>query len=101
MGIFDYWNYTLGEILDYIDCYNEIQQEKVREQALNNYQQALLTSIFINRVSNGKQPPSIAEIYPELFMDEAQEIVDNSWLIYKEQMLDFAEARNQQIGEVT
>ena len=78
INIFDFWNYTYGEILH------------------DNYQIALLTSIFTNRANNGKQPPTLQELYPDVFEDELpKDTIDNSWIYYKEQMLDYAEKHNQ------
>ena len=95
MGVFEFWDYTYGEIIDFLNDYKDKEEQRVKEQAMNTYQQALLTAIFINRANNGKQPPSIQEIYPNLFTEDIPEAVDNSWLLYKEQMLDYAELHNQ------
>lgn len=96
ISIFDFWNYTYGEIVDLINAYRENQEERTKERISDNYQIALLTSIFTNRANNGKQPPTLQELYPNLFKDELpKEEVDNSWIYYKEQMLDYAAQHNQ------
>lgn len=96
ISIFDFWNYTYGEIVDLINAYRENQEERTKERISDNYQIALLTSIFTNRANNGKQPPTLQELYPNLFEDELpKEEVDNSWIYYKEQMLDYAVQHNQ------
>lgn len=102
MGVFEFWDLTYGEILEYLNLYKENKELQVKEQSINIYQTALLTAIFINRANNGKQPPTINEVYPNLFQsDELPETIDNSWIIYKEQMLDYAEQHNQIAKEVS
>lgn len=102
MGVFEFWDLTYGEIIEYLNLYKENKELQVKEQSINIYQTALLTAIFINRANNGKQPPTINEVYPNLFQsDELPETIDNSWIIYKEQMLDYAEQHNQIAKEVS
>ena len=102
MGVFEFWDLTYGEILEYLNLYRDNKELQVKEQSMNIYQTALLTAIFINRANNGKQPPTINEVYPNLFQsDELPETIDNSWIIYKEQMLDYAEQHNQIAKEVS
>ena len=102
MGVFEFWDFTYGEIIEYLNLYKENKELQVKEQSINIYQTALLTAIFINRANNGKQPPTINEVYPNLFQsDELPETIDNSWIIYKEQMLDYAEQHNQIAKEVS
>ena len=68
----------------------------MKEKTIYTRWLALLTSIFTNRANNGKQPPTLQELYPDLFEDELpKEEVDNSWIYYKEQMLDYAVQHNQ------
>ena len=96
INIFDFWNYTYGEIVDLINTYRENQEQKMKERLHDNYQIALLTSIFTNRANNGKQPPTLQELYPDVFEDELpKDTIDSSWIYYKEQMLDYAEKHNQ------
>lgn len=95
ISVFDYWNYTYGEIVDLINAYRENQEEKQKQQLETNYQIALLTSIFTNRANNGKQPPAIYEVYPDAFGDLKEQEQDNSWIFLKEQMIDYAEKHNQ------
>lgn len=95
ISIFDYWDYTYGEIVELINNYRERQEEKQKQQLANDYQIALLTSIFTNRANNGKQPPAIYEVYPDVFGEFKPEEQNNSWIYLKEQMLDYAEQHNQ------
>lgn len=100
MGVFEFWDYTYGEIIEYLDNYKEAKETSVKEMATQNYQIALLTAIFMNRANNGKQPPALREIYPNLFAPgELPEVEDVSWIIMKEQMIDFAMERNKQLGK--
>ncbi len=97
MGVFEFWDYTYGEIIEFLHNYKEKQEQTVKEQTMHTYQIALLTAVFINRANNGKQPPTLQEIYPNLFSSgELPEAIDNSWIIQKEMMLDYAEGHNKQ-----
>lgn len=95
IGVFEFWDYTYGELIEILEIYKETRDNEVKERISNNYQLAYLTAIFTNRANNGKNPPTLFELYPELFEDEQQEQEDNSWMIYKELMLDYTIEHNK------
>lgn len=103
INTFDFWDYTYGEIVELIKLYKENQEEQSKEQLVNNYQIALLTSVFTNRANNGKQPPTLHELYPKVFEEEIpeEEAESNALAFYKEQMMDFALAHNRLAKEVS
>lgn len=100
IGVFEFWDYTYGEIIDLITLYREKTEAKQKEQIASNYQVAFFTAIFSNRTQAGKQPPSLHEIFPSLFEAELseEEQAENAMIRMKEQMLDFAKSHNQQRG---
>lgn len=97
ISLFDYWNYTYGEIIDIIQVCQEQEKEKYKAQIANNYELALMIAAFINRANNGETPPELYEVYPSYF-DKPKEESNEDWLILKEQMLDFAEEHNKKGG---
>ena len=99
IGVFEYWEMTYGEITDLIQIHREKEEEKTKTEIANNYQIATLTAIFINRANHGEAPPTLHEIYPSIFGEPEKEVEDNSWMLLKEQMIDFAEERNKQRGD--
>lgn len=103
INTFDFWDYTYGEIIELIKLHKENEEEKSKEQLVNNYQIALLTSVFTNRANNGKQPPTLHEVFPNVFDEEVtpEEAENNSWLFYKEQMMDYTLAHNRLAKEVS
>lgn len=102
IGLFDFWELTYGEILMLMNNYKEQREEKSKEEIANNYQIAYLTSIFTNKANNGKQPPTLQEMYPDLFpVEENEETESNSWLFYKEKMIDYAQEHNHIVKEVS
>ena len=65
---------------------------------LNSYNLASLTATFVGTILSGNSLPAVKEVYPDLFTDEAEEEVeDKSWMLYKEQFIDFANEHNKKI----
>ena len=58
-----------------------------------------MTAYFIGDIINGKQIPPIQQVFPELYPEEMkkqQEEQDyKAMMLYKEQMLDFANYHNK------
>ena len=95
LSVFDFWNMTLKEILAYLKAVQE--QEKTKRQDL--YLQASLTANFVGSIINGKPIPPIHQVFPELYQELAQkeraEQDYKAMMLYKEQMLDFANYHNK------
>lgn len=53
-----------------------------------------MVASFVGANLGGKNIPSIGELYPDQF-SEPKEEVDNTWVIYKERMMDYAIAHNK------
>lgn len=87
---------TLGEITLYITTFHEKENARVKEQLSQNYNVAFLTAMFVLQGMNGKPFPTIQEVFPEWFASALpEEEEDKRWMLYKEQMLDFAKAHNK------
>lgn len=101
LTVFEFWEMTLKEIILFIKSIQE--KEKIKKRDM--YLQASLNANFIGFVINGKQIPPIYDVFPESFADFAQaereEQEMKAMMLYKEQMIDFANAvnkRNKQKG---
>jgi hypothetical protein len=71
-------------------------EERSKSELINNYNLATQIAQFVNLGLNGKPIPQISEIYPGLFSDKASKPVeDNRWMLWKEQMIDFAHLHNK------
>ena len=61
---------TVGEACRVIDAYNAQR----RDRAYFDYTQAMTIGLFISTMFGPKSPPSLEEIYPDLFDEEAEEL---------------------------
>lgn len=97
----EFWEMTLAEIYIICDSYNMKQEEELKTKLSMNYNLANLISIFVNLRLNGNEIPTLQQTYPNLFevVEEQNEKDDKSWMIYKEQFLDFAHSHNKKWGE--
>lgn len=95
-----FWEMTIGEVVFVIDCYNEKVTNEYRKDLALNYALAQNIAVAVGCSFSGKQSPSLYETYPELFKEQ-QPVVkeDKTWMLYKEQMLDFANSHNKKRGE--
>lgn len=99
---------TYGEIVLLIETYAK-QRKIQRQEALSDiYNTAVLTADFIMTRYAGKQLPSLHEVFPgmdnEVIPKEKNhnglsECEYNRAMMYKEQMIDFANRRNKRIKE--
>lgn len=90
IGYFEFWEYTIKEILLLIKTFKD--NEKNRK--MNIYDSAQLIATCVLNGLNGKPFPAIYEFYPSLFAAPEPE-EDKSWMLYKEQMIDFANSFNK------
>lgn len=92
---FDFWEYTVAEIVDLIDSYNRVYTQKRKEQIINNYQ---LSQMIANHVScllsSDSKPLEVWEYAPDLFDKEREQVEEerrqHDLLIHKERMRAFA-----------
>jgi hypothetical protein len=100
ISIWEYWELTYGEIALVIENHNEMEMQRVREQATMNYIHAHLVSLSVARLmdKNAKYPP-IHEVYSNLFEAPIEEKKED-WRIVKERMSRYAEAHNKKRGAV-
>lgn len=84
-----------------IKCYNIKREEDAKDRLATSYNQAFLTANFINTAMNGGSLPSLSDLYPNIFPkqisdEEIQKERDaRAMALYKEQMIDFANAHNK------
>ena len=85
----DFWKMTYKEIVVFIE-------ERSKSELINNYNLATQIAQFVNLGLNGKPIPPISEIYPGLFSNSVSKPVeDNRWMLWKEQMIDYAHQHNK------
>lgn len=87
----------MKELLEYIKAIQEVEKRKRQEQ----YLQASLTASFMGCVWGNKPIPPIHEVFPEIYVEQVQQEQTQqdkdykAMMLYKEQMLDFANAHNK------
>lgn len=90
---------TVGEIVLKVEVENEKTENEFKKEIMLQHNLAQLISSAVVLKLSGKTFPSLKETYPALFSDTEQSIEDNSWMIYKERFLDFANEHNKKWGE--
>lgn len=91
--VFDYWEMTLGEINALLLGRRKQLEDEAKEKLMLDYHLAANVAAFVNLGLNGKPIPSFFELYPNLIEEEPQE--DKGWILYKEQLIDFANSHNK------
>lgn len=86
---------TIAEIQLVIKSYADNKEMEMKATIAQNYNLASMISAFIGCSFNGEDIPSLNSLYPNLFKDSQEEVVDNSWLLVKEMMLDFTQEANK------
>lgn len=89
---------TIGEINLLIQTFQEKEEMRAKEIIATNYNLATMVATFVGCSLAGNNIPSINEMYPKEFPQDTPIEEDMSWMIYKEQMIDFAIAHNKQRG---
>ena len=81
------------------DNFIENKQNEQKTQKILLYNQAYLNALFIGKMIGGKTIPQLEEVFPDLTginqEVKEEEKVDNSWIIIKERMIDFANEANK------
>lgn len=98
ISVFEFWDYTLAELLDLFEAYRQRKEEETKNKLAENYNLAYMVSIFNNRADQGKPPPSLQQIFPNMFEElenDEETKKQNELIILKERMLDFAEIHNK------
>ena len=93
-----FWNSDFEGIQSYFDAYTEREKQKQKENILSNYNLASMVSSFVSGGLNGKAPPSINTLYPELFPVNTQAGIRK----FEADIINFANAWNnkrKQSGE--
>lgn len=90
VGVFEFWELTYEEIVLIIQNYSTIQKEQRQDKAVGDYTLAYLVGCAF-----GGKLPDIEEIHPHLF--DKPKANNNSWILQKERMLDYANWHNKKI----
>ena len=93
MDIMQFWELTYGEIIMFVETYNERKRDEAQLQAKLIYQMSSLITTGTNVALNGGDYPSLYETFPGLFEKEAKEAAEqqlwmeekNKWLVMAEQ----------------
>lgn len=104
IGPFDFWEYTVGEVLDVIASYNRTQTQKQKEKVISEYRLSQMIAHQVSAVlSKDAKLPDIWEFAPALFEDERQQVEqarrEQELLLHRERMRLFAERFNQRRKE--
>lgn len=92
ISFFDFWNMTVGEVNMVINCYvDKLNDEMIQKNHLT-YNLAYLTARFVNSSLSGHHIPTYEEVFEP---DKKGE--DNSWIYYKEKLIDYQEEWNKRI----
>lgn len=86
--------------MDLIGIYNEKETAKAKELIASNYNQAQLISLFVAERFNNQDIPTIQDLYPNEFGAaevEQEQQEDNSWIIAKERLTDYANWHNDKL----
>lgn len=69
---FDYWRMTVGEVSRWVDSYNFQYRQHLKDNIQTQYMASMVIVKGVNKVLTGKGDiPTINELYPELFPEEA------------------------------
>lgn len=87
---------TVGEVKLVTEVY--IEEKKTESKVFNTriYNAAYLTASFVGLILNGKQPPTIENVFPDVEVEPAKTNgVDNEVIKVREQLREFAMNANK------
>lgn len=100
VSIFDFWNYTLGELTLILNNYKEVEEQRAKETITISYNQAVMVAQFVGLQLNGKPIPSMEELFPSLRTEQQEvkneELEYKKAMLLKEQFMFYANAHNKQ-----
>lgn len=88
---------TFGEVETVIINYDKLDKEKHKEQLIYDYNLADMISSFVLLKFDNKPIPKLYECFPDLFQDQKKKEEEDMKriMLYKEQMIDFANYHNK------
>ena len=98
INLFEFWEMTLKEIRIVVDNFILEKENETKLTKIKLYNQAYLNTLMIGKMIGGKTIPQLEEVFPDLTginQDKQEEKTDNSWIIIKERMIDFANEANK------
>lgn len=66
----EFWKMTIGEVVRACEAY----EDRRRDTAYFAYTTAMTVGLFVGSMFGSKSPPTIEEVYPELFSDKKEEV---------------------------
>ena len=100
ISIFDFWDYTLGELTLILNNYKEVEEARAKETITVSYNQAVMIAQFVGLQMNGKKIPSMEELFPTMRAEkqaaQSEEIEYKKAMLLKEQFMFYANAHNKQ-----
>lgn len=94
---------TIAELNRAVESYQRRENQKAKEKASFDYVLAQMIGLNLNRAINGSDTdyPTIAEIYPTLFIEKAQqqkeEKADRKALAFAIQLKQFSQQHNEKL----
>lgn len=96
--LFDFWDYTYGELISIIKAMNEKEMLRMKQEAMNTYILADLIGASVARLMDkNNKYPAIHEVYPSLF--EKPKPQQQDWQLTKARLLEYANAHNKKRSE--
>ena len=97
LSIDSFWNSTLDELFAVIDCYKRREKASIAQ----SYLAAKMIAQFVGISMNGKSIPEIHQMFPELFIDEANKAASEQQMLFiKERFKVFADQRKVYVGGI-
>jgi hypothetical protein len=99
----EFWDMTVGELERYVSSKQRQREYKLKERATMDYTQALLIGRAMHGGNEENPFPSLYEVYPELFFEEAK-AKEEKQAEFNEQLsairfIQFAESFNSKFDE--
>ena len=92
----DFWEMTVGETVRAIEAYNE----RRKDEAFFAYSNAMATGLFIGSIFTSNAPPTLSDIYPDLFPPEEEKEAEEEKRMADSaaNFINFANAFNRKFG---
>lgn len=106
MAVERFWDYSIGEIRDYLESHGRREQQKVKQRLAEKHFLAKDIAQHVDRLLNGtrnrEELLELWDFFPSLFEEERQEagerMREQQAAVYKAQMRDFAYRHNHRNG---
>lgn len=98
---FDFWEMTLAEIDRAIESKIRVMKVEEKQRATYTYILADLIGYSVGRIHNSNNKmPSISEVFPDLFVEDKEQIEENKIKKFKAELLRFTQSHNDRLKGV-